>query len=109
MSVARDTAALFAEPFLTCPARVGTVSVRGYFDTAAVSRVDDASGLALQGTATTLRVKSGAWSPMPVPGAQVTIGTVGAPRVLATSPVYVIREVLPDGDGLETVLVLVPA
>ncbi len=109
MSVRADVLALYAEPVLTVPVMFGAVATRGYFDTSAVPRVDEASGLALQGTATTLRVPSGIWSPMPTPGATLRIGTEGAATVAASAPQYRVREVLPDGDGLETVLVLVPA
>jgi len=108
VSVPSDVLALYAEPFLTVPVAFGAYRTRGYFDTAAVARVDEASGLALQGTATTLRVPSGIWSPMPTPGATLRIGTVGACAVTPASLSYRVREVLPDGDGLETVLVLVP-
>jgi hypothetical protein len=110
VSLATDTlAAMYGAGALTVPALFGTVTRHGYFDRTTVQRVDEASGMALQGTAITLRVAADAWTPMPVAGtATVRVGTVGAATVAASAPQYRVREVLPDGDGLETVLVLVP-
>lgn len=102
MSVATDLAALYAEPFLTCPVQAGTVSARGFFDEQSGQALD-ADGQPVQVQERSLTLATGALA-LAVED-RVTVGAVGAVSA-AGGRVYVVRRVEPIGDGLETRYVL---